>query len=247
MAFNDTVDVNGVSKTDIGTGYAYQFGVVVIITNTSANSYIKTYRGQSTSENIGFEQIADKLGATDIEGYVDAMAIRGDFISPPAPALDSILNAVIAADDKEYDFYSISDIDDLQCNNTDTLYVAAGFRLKDSPLATVHFLHSVCKIAQTNDRYKWKIHENPTLSGSPSFVSNPNGGDLEIYIPNASAVPAFTITDNGRVIYSGPSQPTTTNDVESPIRITAGNTYYLSVEPITIGLDFYACINTKQK
>lgn len=158
-----------------------------------------------------------------------------------------ILNAIVDSDDKKYEFYSISDIDDLQCNSAGTKYVCLAFQIAANPVSSLHYAHSLEEIAQTNDDYKWKIHENPILTGTPTFITNPSGGDLDIYVPPANSVPPFQIVNDGRIMYSGVSQANQNNDLNTPLRLRQGNLYVLSIEPITNGLDYFGSLNTKEK
>jgi len=73
--------VNGVTKRITPIGFEYQFLLAIIRTNTATNSMAISTRGQSDVVYIQFNLIPDTLGATDIEGYVDALAEAGEYSS----------------------------------------------------------------------------------------------------------------------------------------------------------------------
>lgn len=86
MAVNDITLIAGVTKIETDVGFVYAFPLEVITTNTSGGFLDRTPRGESVSTTTYFSNITDKLGATNINEYVDALAIGGYFTSPSGAA-----------------------------------------------------------------------------------------------------------------------------------------------------------------
>ena len=74
MALYDITYINGITKVETDKGFVYHFPLEIIETDTSRGSMKRTQRGQTTAENVQFSHVANKLGAGDIEGYVDRLA-----------------------------------------------------------------------------------------------------------------------------------------------------------------------------
>ena len=87
MALYDTEDINGVTKVESTIGFVYHFVLVIIETNTSQNSYKKTQRGQTTSENILLSHVDDTLGFGTVEGYIDQLAKLGEYSGKDSGAI----------------------------------------------------------------------------------------------------------------------------------------------------------------
>lgn len=75
MARYDITQVNGVTKVETEKGFIYHFPLEIIETFTDADAMKRTQRGQTDSEYLKFSSIPNKLGAGNITGYVDAVAI----------------------------------------------------------------------------------------------------------------------------------------------------------------------------
>ncbi len=77
MAYEKTL-INGVTKAEFKGNYYYTFNSYIsIVANVSANTYAIFNRDKSRA--VKFEDITDKLGATNIVEYVDALATNGYF------------------------------------------------------------------------------------------------------------------------------------------------------------------------
>lgn len=82
MAF-ELEDVVGVSKEAIPGGFRYSFQQAIIETNSTGNYFTLTPRGESTKRLVRLIEIADTLGASTIDSYVDQLAIRGYYSFTP--------------------------------------------------------------------------------------------------------------------------------------------------------------------
>ena len=93
MAENDRSTVNGVTKEETATGFVYSFPLAEITTNTTGEliTIFRTNNPTST-KTVGFEAIPDQLGASDAEGYVDAMANLAFYFNA-IPGIPTIENA----------------------------------------------------------------------------------------------------------------------------------------------------------
>ena len=75
---NEIVNLNGTPKISRGTALQYFFGVGLIFQgDTTTDSYVQIGPNVSSRAPIAFADITDKLGASDIEGYLDQVAIQG--------------------------------------------------------------------------------------------------------------------------------------------------------------------------
>lgn len=75
MAFEIT-KINGVTKEEYKGDFYYTFNSYIsIVADVSANSY--TISDRQEKRRIEFDDITDKLGASNIEEYVDALATAG--------------------------------------------------------------------------------------------------------------------------------------------------------------------------
>jgi len=93
MAINDATLVNGVTKIELADGFMYYFPIATIETGTAATSITLTLTVTPFTTNTRtFEQITEQLGASDIEGYVDALA-NGAFFFNAIPGIPTIETA----------------------------------------------------------------------------------------------------------------------------------------------------------
>jgi len=80
--------INGVTKSGNADLLVYNFGIVTIAADVTNNEMVLTYNDQASNyeqpQTIKYADITDKLGATDIEEYVDALATNGFFFNTPA-------------------------------------------------------------------------------------------------------------------------------------------------------------------
>ncbi len=75
MAF-EVIKINGVTKEEYKGNYYYTFNSYIsIVAEPSSNSY--TISDRHEKRRVLFDDITNKLGATNIEEYVDAMATAG--------------------------------------------------------------------------------------------------------------------------------------------------------------------------
>lgn len=90
--------VNGITKRATATGFIYQFPLAIITIDTATDGMEIATRGDSDSVYLQFSQIADKLGASDIEGYADALAYAGEYSVTTARAATSAYGELLATD-----------------------------------------------------------------------------------------------------------------------------------------------------
>jgi hypothetical protein len=94
MAYEKTL-INGVTKAEFKGNYYYTFNSYTsIVANVSSNTYVISDR--DTSRTVKFDDITDKLGAANIEQYVDAMATAGYFQDNAngAGQVDSVIGGI---------------------------------------------------------------------------------------------------------------------------------------------------------
>ena len=72
---NEIVNLNGTPKISRGTALQYFFGAGLIFQgDTTTDSYVQIGPNVSSRAPIAFADITDKLGASDIEGYLDPVS-----------------------------------------------------------------------------------------------------------------------------------------------------------------------------
>lgn len=77
MAYEKTL-INGVTKSEFKGNYYYTFNSYIsIVANVNSDTYVIFNRDKSRT--VKFDDITDKLGASDIVEYVDALATAGYF------------------------------------------------------------------------------------------------------------------------------------------------------------------------
>ena len=75
---NEIVNINGTPKISRGTALQYFFGPGLIFQgDTTTDSYVQVGPNVSTLHPVAFADITDKLGASDIEEYLDQVATQG--------------------------------------------------------------------------------------------------------------------------------------------------------------------------
>lgn len=75
---NEIVNINGVPKISRGTALQYFFGPGLIFQgDTTTDSYVQVGPNVSSRALVDFADITDKLGASNIEEYLDQVAIQG--------------------------------------------------------------------------------------------------------------------------------------------------------------------------
>ena len=82
---NEITIINGVSKQEKGGNLIYHFDLCQIIAFTDATPsneyYIQSMNNGQQLQRVNWGDITDKLGASDMEGYLDAVATAGYFAS----------------------------------------------------------------------------------------------------------------------------------------------------------------------
>ena len=75
---NEIVNINGTPKISKGTVLQYFFGPGLIFQgDTTTDSYVQVGPNVSTLHPVAFADITDKLGASNIEEYLDQVALQG--------------------------------------------------------------------------------------------------------------------------------------------------------------------------
>ena len=75
---NEIVNLNGTPKLAKGSVFQYFFGPGLIFqADPATDSYIQVGPNVSTLHPVAFADITDKLGASDIEEYLDQVALQG--------------------------------------------------------------------------------------------------------------------------------------------------------------------------
>lgn len=84
MALHDFVLIEGVTKVETAVGFRYKFPIEIIETNTVGGYFVRSAIGESGTELVYFSDIANKLGASNVEQYVDTLCNRKVYTLPKA-------------------------------------------------------------------------------------------------------------------------------------------------------------------
>ena len=77
---NSISKINGVTKKEWLQFFVYDFPLALITVDTNQNKYILQLKADfSNPQTVLFSDITDPLGASDVEGYVDELAMQGFF------------------------------------------------------------------------------------------------------------------------------------------------------------------------
>ena len=75
---NEIVSINGTPKLAKGSVFQYFFGPGLIFqADPATDSYVQVGPNVSTLHPVAFADITDKLGASNIEEYLDQVALQG--------------------------------------------------------------------------------------------------------------------------------------------------------------------------
>lgn len=90
MALNDIKTIKEATRVEKADGYDYSFPKAVITTNTAGNYMNVLLRNTSVSTLVRFGEITNKLGATNINDYVDKLAEAGEYGEKYNPATETL-------------------------------------------------------------------------------------------------------------------------------------------------------------
>lgn len=133
---------------------------------------------------------------------------------------------------------------DLQFNSSGTVYAGIGIRLKSTHLDQVIDILNFDYLAETNDRARWELRLNPTVTGTFNYTGVTDSA-VEISVGNQTAGAAPTVS-GGTVLASGyvQQQGSIQGSIDSAIKLGTAidgtvDEIVFCVTPINAGLDAY--------